>query len=169
MRHAAVWCGLTALLLIPAVRATGQPPPTPEPPPPAQRLPVPEHLTSETRAELKARMGRHGETMSSLVRAVVLLDRPTIQTLASRIADEEVVAQSNATNRERRHVMLPPEFYAEQTALGATARELAVAAAEARDDRALADRFAALTRTCVGCHTVYLHGRPEPQPLGPIR
>jgi hypothetical protein len=25
----------------------------------------------------------------------------------------------------------------------------------------LAERFAAVTRTCVTCHSAYLHGRPE--------
>lgn len=132
----------------------------------AQRLPAPEHVTSETRAELHARMGRHAETMSNLIRAVVLLDRPTIRALASRIAEEEVIARSNKTILERRRLNLPPDFFAEQTALSVAARELA-AAADGGDDAALADRLSAVTRTCVSCHSVYLHGRPGPQPFGP--
>jgi hypothetical protein len=166
MGRAAIIGVLAGLLGLQVVRAAGDVP-AEAPPPPAQRLPPPEHLTPETRAEIKTRMGRHGETMSNLVRAVVLLDRPTIRTLSSRIADEELVAQNNAANRERQRLMLPPEFFTQQTALGSAARALAGAATEARDDRALADYFAAVTRTCVGCHTVYLHGRPEPLPIGP--
>jgi hypothetical protein len=54
--------------------------------PPAARLPAPENLSAATRAEVRDRMGRHGNTRSNLVRALVLLDRPTISTLAGRIA-----------------------------------------------------------------------------------
>jgi len=111
-------------------------------------------------------MGRHGETMSNLVRSVVLLDRPTIRMLSGRIADEETIARSGTSVRERRRLLLPPEFFAEQTTLAVAARELAVAA-DTGDDRTLADRFSALTHTCVSCHSVYLHGRPDPRPFGP--
>ena len=60
--------------------------------------------------------------------------------------------------------MLPPKFFVEQDDLSAIARQLAVAALEGGDDKALADRFSALTRTCVSCHSTYLHDRPEPLP-----
>jgi len=70
----------------------------------------------ETRAELGARMGRHAETMSTLIRSVVLLDRPTIRALASRMADEEIIARANSNRGvvERRKLNLPQEFFAEQ-------------------------------------------------------
>jgi hypothetical protein len=112
-------------------------------------------------------MGRHGETMSSLVRSVVLLDRPTIRALATRIADEEVIARSDKAVLERRKLDLPPEFFEEQNTLSGVARELAAAAADGGDDEKLSERFSALTRTCVSCHSVYLHGRPTPPPFGP--
>lgn len=131
------------------------------------RLRIPDHIPSPTRTELAARMGQHGETMSGLVRAVVLLDRPAIRTLAGRIADEEILAQTGKPRRDRRPLPLPREFPAEQTRLSLAARDLAVAAKEGTDDRALAERFAALTSTCVTCHSVYLHGRPEPGSFGP--
>jgi len=133
-------------------------------PAPAQRLPAPDHVSQETRTELKARMARHGETMSSLVRSVVLLDRPTIRILANRIADEEIVARVGTGGPKR--PPLPPEFFAAQDELSASARQLAVAAKQGGDDRAIADGFAAVTRTCVTCHSAYLHGRPEPSPAG---
>jgi hypothetical protein len=133
----------------------------------ARRLPTPEHVTADTRAELDARMRRHGETMSNLIRSVVLLDRPTIRTLAGRIADEEIIARASKAMREKRDLSLPPEFFTEQTVLSGAARELAAAAAADGDDETLANRFSELTRTCVRCHSVYLHGRPERQPLGP--
>jgi hypothetical protein len=133
----------------------------------AQHLRAPEHVTPQTRAELEARMSRHGEVMSNLVRAVVLLDRPTIRVLAGRIADEEVIARVGSPPREPKPLPLPREFFTEQTKLATAARALAVATVEGGDDRILAERFAAVTSTCVSCHSVYLHGRPDPHPFGP--
>ena len=163
MKRLAISAAFLTLLAVPGARATG------EAPAPAQRLPAPEHVTSETRAELGARMGRHAETMSTLIRSVVLLDKPTIRALASRMADEELIARASANRgvTERRKLNLPQEFFAEQTALSVAARELAAAAVDGGNDEVLADRFSALTRTCIGCHSVYLHGRPSPRPLGP--
>jgi len=163
MKRLTISAAFLTLLAVPGARATG------EAPAPAQRLPAPEHVTSETRAELGARMGRHAETMSTLIRSVVLLDRPTIRALASRMADEELIARASANKSvvERRKLNLPQEFFAEQTALSVAARELAAAAVDGGNDEALADRFSALTRTCVGCHSAYLHARPAPRPLGP--
>ncbi len=113
-------------------------------------------------------MSRHGEVMSNLVRAVVLLDRPTTRVLAGRISDEEVIAHSNKSGSARLPLNLPPEFLGEQTALTSAARALALAATDRGDDQLLARRFAELTTTCVGCHSVYLHGRPDPRPFGPV-
>jgi hypothetical protein len=160
MIRATLLGGLLPLLLLPVGASS-------DVPTAAQRLRAPEHIPSETRTELAARMGRHGETMSNLVRAVVLLDRPTIRVLAGRIADEEVIAQTGKSLHDRRPLPLPPEFPAEQTRLSVAARQLAVAAVEGSDDRTLAEGFAALTSTCVTCHSIYLHGRPGPQPFGP--
>jgi hypothetical protein len=136
-----------------------------EAPAPAQRLPAPDHLSPQLRTELQARMARHGETMSSLVRSVVLLDRPTIRVLAGRIADEEVIARAGGAGETKRPP-LPREFFAAQDDLSASARELAAAAKQGGDDKLIAERFAAVTRTCVTCHSAYLHGRPEVVPAG---
>jgi hypothetical protein len=160
-RWLALSSALVALLAVPGADAASEAPRV------AQLLPAPEHVPSQTRAELHARMGRHADTMSNLIRSVVLLDRPTIRALASRIADDEIVAVSNQTSPERRRLNLPQDFFAEQTALSAAARALAAAAAADAGDAALADGFSALTRTCVGCHSVYLHGRPAAPPPGP--
>lgn len=126
----------------------------------ATKLPPPDHVSAETRAELRSRMGFHGQTMSSLVQAVVLLDRPSIRVLATRIADTEVVARTEEVSRAHRTLALPERYFLEQKHLAEAARNLAVTAAGDGDDAALADRFAALTRTCVGCHSAYLHGTP---------
>ena len=70
---------------------------------------------------------------------------------------------------ERRRLALSPALAAEQTQLHSVARQLAAAAVATSDDGELADRFAALTRTCVSCHSVYMHGgsdasAPKPPP-----
>jgi hypothetical protein len=128
--------------------------------PPAVRLPAPENLTAATRAEVRGRMARHGNTMSNLVRALVLLDRPTIATLAGRIADEEVVSHVEDGGSDELKRLLPKEFFVEQDALQSNARELAASAAHGETDSVMADRFATVAKTCVACHSVYLHGRP---------
>jgi hypothetical protein len=110
-------------------------------------------------------MGRHDETMSNLTHAVILLDRPTIRVLAGRIADEEVIARTGRSVHDPLSASLPREFFLQQTKLVVAARDLAVAA-EGGDDLVLADRFARVTHTCVGCHSAYLHGEADSGPSG---
>lgn len=138
------------------------------PPEPLRHLPTPRHLKADTLAALRGRMVRHGNTMSNLVRAVILLDRPTVRILAGRIADEEIVARAGAAAPEPGMPALSPDFYAAQDTLRAAAQALATAALPSSDDRdgdqTLADRFAVVARTCVACHSVYLRpSAPVPQ------
>ncbi len=128
---------------------------------PAVHLVDPENLSAATRAKLDERMARHGNVMSNLVSAVVLLDRPTITILAQRIADEEVVARVEAKGSKKWESRLPKGFFAEQDALRSAAQSLAISAAQGGPDNVMADRFATVARTCVACHSLYLHGRPE--------
>jgi cytochrome c556 len=133
-------------------------------------LPAPEHVSAQARAEIRARMGRHGVTMSSLVQAVVLLDRPSIRALATRIAEEEIAARVAAPTKSGQPLPLSPRFFSELDALRDSAQRLAAAASAPPrtnlqdDDRELGDRFAALAKTCVGCHSAYLRGGFEPEP-----
>jgi hypothetical protein len=157
MNSTAIAALFLVLLSVPGAMAA------PRAPVPAKSLPLPQHVSAQTRQEMKTRMGQHAATMQNLVRAVVLLDRPTIRVLATRIADEEIVARMT-TGREAPRPLLPPRFFTDQDELTASARQLAVAAIDGGDDNTLADRFAAVTRTCVSCHSSYLHDRPEPPP-----
>jgi ABC-type oligopeptide transport system ATPase subunit len=144
--------------------------------PAARHLPPSDHLSSETLRDLKSRMGRHGNGMSNLVGAVVLLDRRAIARLARNIADEEIIAATTTPaepgppigqpgakaagktgEKSRPALALPRGFFAEQDAMRVAAQRLALAAA-GNDDKALADAFATVTRTCVACHSSYLHG-----------
>jgi hypothetical protein len=149
--------GFVALLVIAGARAAGSSAPAPG-------LPAPEHLTPELQAEVKARMARHGEVMSNLVRSVILLDRKNTRVLATRIADEEVIARVGSEGASKRPPPLPRDFFAAQDELSQSARQLAGAAMAGGDDKILAERFAAVTRTCVTCHSAYLHGRPTSEP-----
>ena len=68
-----------------------------------------------------------------------------------------------------RHTLMHHQFFTEQDAMRSAAQQLAGTAAHSPDgltasDSALADRFATLARTCVACHSAYLHGRIELQP-----
>ncbi len=167
MSRSGAWLCLVVFIATvgPVVSGRASPPGPPAVEPPVSGLPAPEHIAAEAQAELKARMGRHGNTMSSLVKAVVLLDRPTIRSLAGRIADEEIVARAGVTHKTKRRLGVPPEFYEAQDSLRAAAEDLARAAALPRgDDKALADGFAAVARSCVGCHSVYLHSTIEVLP-----
>jgi cytochrome c553 len=158
MRTTTIVGVLVTLLTVGGVVAA----PKPEPPP-ARALPAPDHLSPQTRQAVKGRMAQHAVTMDSLIRAVVLLDRPRIRVMASRIADEEVVSRT-AGVRDKKLPELPAKFFQEQQQLASTARQLAAAAIEGGDDKVLRDRFSALTGTCVGCHSTYVHDRPSPWP-----
>lgn len=154
--------GACGVLLATALIAFGAPTHAgPKSQPPAVRLPTPDNLSAATRAEVRGRMGRHGNTMSNLVKALVLLDRPTIATLAVRIADEEVVARVEGGGTDRLKALLPKEFFVEESALQTSARDLAAAAANKDADKVLADRFATVAKTCVACHSIYLHSPSE--------
>jgi hypothetical protein len=121
-----------------------------------RRLPAPEKANPSARAAIRDRMARHGNTMSNLMKAVVLLDRTTISTLALRIADEEVVARAEGGATEKLRAQLPKAFLDEQDQLRNSARALAKAVSQFETDTELADRFGTLARNCVTCHSVYL-------------
>jgi hypothetical protein len=154
---------LVGLLSISAPMAAPAASPKATAPAAARRLPAPEHVDADTQREVKARMGQHGATMEGLVRAVIVLDRPTIRVLATRIADEEVAARAGGA-RDKQRSSLPAQFFAQQDELAIFARQLAAAAHEGGDDKVLAEHCSAVMRTCVGCHSTYLHDRPGAQP-----
>jgi hypothetical protein len=105
-------------------------------------------------------MTRHGNTMSTLVKAVVLIDRPTITAMAQRIADEELLARPDSKGFDPWRPLLPKAFFVEQDALRQSAGALAQAASQGETDTVVAERFGALTATCVRCHGSYLHDLP---------
>ena len=115
MRSSLVFVSLLALFSVPGLAAT----PKPAGPSPARRLPSPDDVSPKMRQALKARMGQHATSTQNLVRAVVLLDRPTIHVLAERIADDKTFAPSATENLD-----IPRSVFAEAEAFAAAAREL---------------------------------------------
>jgi hypothetical protein len=104
-------------------------------------------------------MKRHAGAATALVQAVVFLDYAAIQTIGRSVSVEELGGECDSGV----HCLpgLPRAFFLEQVTFNTVARQLA-RAAEDRDEGAVSDRFAALVRTCVGCHASYVHGRAEP-------
>lgn len=114
-----------------------------------------ESLPDEAREMLHGRMLRHGDQLVYLVTSVLLLDYASTARLADALASEPRLGRPTPEDKDTLNALLPPAFFKYQDALTVHARELA-AAARKSDDAALAETFAAVTKTCVGCHSVYL-------------
>jgi hypothetical protein len=120
-----------------------------------EELPAPSALPAAARQVLKTKMGRHDLQMQALVSRVVLLDTDGIAKAAGEIFDEPALARP--ITGDELNGLLPERFFALQDELRTHARALVVASVN-KDRRALTDEFAALARTCVACHQVYLFG-----------
>jgi len=122
-------------------------------------LPQPSYLPAMARGVLDQRMARHGEHMTALLEAVVLLDYEAVIARAGAIADEPTLARPTSEDATLLNNLLPERFFELQDELRSSARRLAVAAGS-RNLEALATAHADVTRACVRCHGTYLEGRP---------
>jgi cytochrome c' len=100
-------------------------------------------------------MGRHDSQMKALMSRVVLLDDAGVARAAGAIFDEPSLARPVAD--DELNGFLPERFFVLQDELRKRARELVIASSR-HDRAAVADEFAALSKTCVTCHDVYLRG-----------
>jgi cytochrome c556 len=128
--------------------------------PPRRELPAPDYLGPAARAQLSARMARHGSAMMNLVRAVTLLDHRTTAALAQQIVDEEMVARTSGGSPGGLEATLPEEFFAHQDRLRSEARRLAEVA-QREDVAALAESFGKVAARCVACHQTFLRGQSQ--------
>lgn len=110
---------------------------------------------------LAGRMMRHGEEMTALMLHVLLLDYDVAGLLASDLAREPKLGRPAPTEKGTLNALLPAKFFVYQDQLESSAAALALAA-EAKDDRKLVDAFGAVARSCVGCHSTYLHDELAP-------
>ncbi len=115
----------------------------------------PARLPPAARAVIATKMRRHAQQLSTLLMSVLVLDDEGVARIAGEIFDEPQLARPVAG--DELNGLLPDGFFQLQEALRVQARE--VVAVAARHDRArLPESFAQLTKTCVGCHVLYLEG-----------
>ncbi|MEY4514328.1 MAG: hypothetical protein RLZZ450_6450 [Pseudomonadota bacterium] len=110
---------------------------------------------------LRARMVRHGGDMTALMIHVLLLDYEVAAILSSDLAREPKLGRPRPDEKGTLNALLPAKFFVHQDELAASATALAQAA-RARDDQKLVEAFGAVAKSCVGCHSSYLHEDLEP-------
>jgi hypothetical protein len=118
-------------------------------------LGVPERIPPAMRAVIASKMRRHAEQLPALVSKVVVLDYDGAARAAGQIFDEPEIARP--VGGDELNGVLPERFFVLQESLRTGARRIVEAAAQ-RDGGRLAETFGELTKTCVACHDVYLHG-----------
>jgi hypothetical protein len=104
---------------------------------------------------LKSKMGRHDVQMRELMSRVVLLDDDGVARAAGEIFDEPSLARP--ISGDELNGLLPERFFALQDEMRRQARQLVIASNH-HDRVAVADEFAAMSKTCITCHEVYLRG-----------
>jgi hypothetical protein len=119
-----------------------------------ESLPEPASLPPAARQVIKSKMGRHDTQMRQLVSSVIVLDDNAVARIAGEIFDEPALARPVAG--DELNGLLPERFFVLQDDLRSRARALVIATQQ-RDRAKLADEFAALTKSCVSCHDVYLN------------
>ncbi len=121
-------------------------------------LEAPAYLSPLARQLLKTRMQRHGADTLALLQAVLLLDHPTTQRLATELAAEPRLTRPIAGGEDDLNAALPERFFVLQDELRSRALDLAEASKQP-DNTKLSERLGELTRTCVSCHATYLEPR----------
>ncbi|WNG37074.1 hypothetical protein F0U61_27910 [Archangium violaceum] len=118
-------------------------------------LPAPDYLPEAARTLLRKKMGRHGLDARDLMFGVTLLRYDVVRAAAQRIASEPRLVRPEAGAEDDPSTFLPERFFVLQDEVRMRAQAVA-AAAEKRDDTALAESYGLLVQTCVSCHSVYL-------------
>jgi hypothetical protein len=125
---------------------------------PLPELGAPEHIPPAARAVIRSRMQRHGEHLGALVSRVVLLDYEGAARAPGELYDEPTLARP--PTGDDLNGVLPERFFVLQDDLRGEARRLVTAAAR-RDSSQLAEEVGALTKSCISCHDLYLHGAAD--------
>jgi len=118
-------------------------------------LPPSTSLPPAARQVVRSRMGQHEAQMKALVSRVVLLDDDGVARVGGEIFDEPAIARPIAG--DELNGLIPERFFALQDELRAQARRLVIAS-QKHDPAAVATEFAALAKSCVACHQVFVHG-----------
>jgi hypothetical protein len=120
-----------------------------------EQLPASTSIPPAAIQAVKSKMGRHEAQMKALVSRVVLLDDDGVARVAGEIFDEPALARPVAG--DELNGLLPERFFELQDDLRARARRLVIAAGR-HDHDAMADELAGVTKSCVSCHQVFVHG-----------
>lgn len=120
-----------------------------------EELPAPAAIPPAALRVVKSKMVRHEDQMKALVSRVILLDDDGVARVGGAIFDEPALARP--VSGDELNGLLPERFFELQDDLRARARRLVIAAGR-HDHDAMADEFAAVTKSCVTCHQVFVHG-----------
>ncbi|WP_375764862.1 cytochrome c [Archangium gephyra] len=118
-------------------------------------LPAPDYLPESARALLRKKMARHGQDARDLMFGVTLLRYDVARAAAQHIASEPRLERPEAGGEDEPTAFLPERFFVLQDEVRRRAQALA-AAAEKKDDAAIAESYGLLMQTCVSCHSAYL-------------
>jgi hypothetical protein len=118
-------------------------------------LPEPDYLPATARALLRKKMARHGLDARELMYGVTLLRYELAHDAARRIASEPRIVRPIAGGEDDLNALLPESFFVLQDEARLRAQAV-MAAAQKRDDKALAESYGHLVQTCVSCHAAYL-------------
>jgi hypothetical protein len=115
-----------------------------------------EPLPQLARQMLRDSMREHGDDMENLFWTVLMLDYDSTVTLAKAVGRSPKLSRPPPSEDPNTlNAQLPSAFFDLQDDLFRATDALA-AAATARDDAAIAKRFAELNDVCVRCHALYL-------------
>ncbi|MDY7226252.1 cytochrome c [Hyalangium rubrum] len=118
-------------------------------------LPAPDYLPESARGLLRKKMERHGQDARDLMFGVALLQYDVARATALRISAEPRLVRPIAGGEDDLNALLPERFFVLQDEARTRAQAVA-AAAEKKDDKALAESYGRLMETCVACHAAYL-------------
>ena len=112
-------------------------------------------LTEAARRILEEPMRRHSADMQRLLWSGIMLDYQSLETTATRLADEPRVSRPMDMKDGVFAASFPPEYIAKEDLLYESARALAEGA-KAKDMKAVSAAYIKMAGTCIGCHNIYL-------------
>ncbi len=119
------------------------------------KLPISEKIPRAARESLRSRMDRHGDDMTLLMAAVLMLNYEMAEDLARSIHSEPKLSRPGPGELDTLNAQLPPVLFDLQDQLSVRAQGL-IDAAHARDAKNLVKAFGAMSETCVACHSAFL-------------
>ena len=149
-----------------------------------RQIPLPDYLSPLARDAMRTRMARHGDDMTRILWAALLLDYEEAAAAASHIANEGMLAPFGSDGGARASELptrfgslvrdtgsslellelrnqLPRRFFELQDELKANATAVQVAAQQHSGAR-FGEAVGRLQETCISCHVVYMAGPPPP-------